>query len=173
MPLRVSTARLGYVGADALDITRKSGGTTGEPFAPSWSILSPALDARHHAEQLRKQGNHQEAERREAAAWDVYAPKYLEEMRSSYARNRARWNELLARPSVTLLCYCPQPTRCHRTLLAGILEKLGAEVVGEVKRAGNPEATQALLDLGAEIAAKGPAIVEPKPAAAARPNRRK
>lgn len=39
----------------------------------------------------------------------------------------------LARSRVVLVCYCTDPTRCHRSLLAGILGKLGADVRGELR----------------------------------------
>lgn len=57
-------------------------------------------------------------------------------MRESYRRERSRWQALLARPEVTLMCYCtPGPDgvlRCHRRLLAeAILPRLGAEDCGE------------------------------------------
>jgi hypothetical protein len=42
----VYTARIGYQGADALDVSRKSGNELGLAFAPSWSILGPALAKR-------------------------------------------------------------------------------------------------------------------------------
>lgn len=156
MSLRVSTARLqAPVPRDGLDVTRKSGGAAGLPFAPSWLILSPALAARERADAARASHCDDEADAIEAAAWDVYAPKYLLEMRRSYATNRPAWDALLARESVTLLCYCTSSTRCHRFLLAGILAKLGATVVGEVARPPGEAATQGLLQLGLEIASKG------------------
>ena len=63
--------------------------------------------------------------------WALYSAAYASEMRESYRTQRATWDALLARESVTLVCYCTDPARCHRTLLAGILAKLGATVVGE------------------------------------------
>ena len=67
------------------------------------------------------------------AAWEKYVPAYTQEMRNSYSRNRDAWNLLLARDRAVLCCYCVNPARCHRTLLAEILGKLGAEVRGELK----------------------------------------
>ena len=49
-------------------------------------------------------------------------------MRAAYGRNRRPFDQLLARESVTLVCYCPSPERCHRSLLAEILVKLGARL---------------------------------------------
>lgn len=71
------------------------------------------------------------AEAIETGAWALYVEAYRSEMRESYRTQRAAWRALLARESVTLVCYCADPARCHRTLLAGILAKLGATVAGE------------------------------------------
>lgn len=118
MPLIVHTARIGRPAwPDALDVTRKSAPPEGLPFAPSWEILGPALAARR-AGQL-------------DAAWPGYVEAYTAEMRRSYRAHRPAWDALLSRESVTLLCYCADPRRCHRTLLAGMLARLGADVRGE------------------------------------------
>jgi len=116
--VNVRTARIWYAGADRLDITRKSAGIAGLPFAPSWKILGPMLA-------LRRSGGD------ELAAWPKYAEAYAEEMRASWRSHRAAWDALLARNEVTLLCYCKDAAHCHRTLLAGLLAKLGATVLGE------------------------------------------
>lgn len=95
-----------------------------------------------------------EAERVATMAWITYVPAYMAEMRLSYRGeqpkvwepveaeawangvrpNRPAWEALLARSRVVLACYCVDPTRCHRTLLAGILGKLGADVREELQR---------------------------------------
>lgn len=118
MTLLVRTARVSYRGPDALDVTRKSAKPRDITFAPSWRILRPALDARSN-------GHLEEA-------WPGYVADYTHEMRQSYRENRERWEELLARETVTLCCYCSDPLHCHRTLLAGFLVKLGARYEGEV-----------------------------------------
>lgn len=117
MTLRVYTARIDYDGHDRLDVTRKSA-EAGLPFAPSWAILRPMLA-------LRRRGGD------ERSAWLEYVADYTEEMRSSYRERRLAWEALLAHDEVTLLCYCTDPAHCHRTVLAGILGKLGADVRGE------------------------------------------
>lgn len=43
----------------------------------------------------------------------------------------SHWSDLLSRESVTLLCFCVNPQRCHRTVLAAMLGELGASVMGE------------------------------------------
>lgn len=56
--------------------------------------------------------------------------------------NPGAWRALLARPRVVLACYCADPERCHRTILArDILPKLGATYRGELTR---PKAQGAL-----------------------------
>lgn len=118
MTLYVRTARITCTEPDCVDITRKSAPAWAEAFAPSWAILGPALDAR-------KQG-------RDEAHWPHYVEQYVDEMRASYRRHATAWNQLLAMPSATLVCYCTDPERCHRTVLArDILPKLGAEYEGE------------------------------------------
>jgi len=131
--LTVYTARVSYGGADRLDVTRKSAGPDGIAFAPSWAILGPALKAREVAEWLLKASlwEREAAARIEREAWEAYVPAYLAEMRESWRANRHAWHALLARESVTLVCYCADPARCHRTLLAGILAKLGSTDAGE------------------------------------------
>lgn len=115
--LRVYTARIGYRGRDAFDVTRKTGPGYALAFAPSWKILGPMLRARREGTEL--------------AAWPGYVESYTAEMRASYRGNTLPWRWLLEQPEITLLCYCTDPAHCHRTLLAGILGKLGAEVRGE------------------------------------------
>lgn len=115
MTLTVHTARITYAGADRLDVTRKSGDST---FAPSWPLVGPMIRAR-------KSDPHW------LRLWPEYVTSYTAEMRVSYRENRAGWDALLARDEVTLVCYCTDPMHCHRTVLAGILGKLGAAVKGE------------------------------------------
>ncbi len=118
MAVRVRTARVTYRGADRLDVSRKGGDPIGLAFAPSWSILSPVLRARR-------------AGTDDAALWSAYVRAYEAEMRTSYRSRRAAWRDVLGRELVTLCCYCRDPLRCHRTVLARILAKLGAIVEGE------------------------------------------
>ena len=151
MTLQVYTARLWTRDPDKLDITRGSGAAAGAPFAPSWAILRPALAARREAERREEEarralvycetGDDEDACLQsgadgamdiEAEAWAVYVPAYVEEMRQSYRAHRDAWDALLARPRVVLCCYCVDPARCHRALLADILGKLGADVRGEL-----------------------------------------
>ncbi|MFI5297254.1 MAG: DUF488 family protein [Polyangiales bacterium] len=149
MPLQVYTARIACDDPDRFDITRKSGGEAGEPFAPSWKTLGPVLRLRQeqqklevdasdalrakHAEEAKALTQRARAAAREVErAWVRYIDDYTAEMRLSYRARRAAWNALLARERVVLVCYCTEPERCHRTLLGkNILPKLGAVFLGE------------------------------------------
>jgi len=151
MTLVVHTARLfspaARASADLLDVTRKSGCELGKVFAPSWAIMRPMLDARAGAREHRKAAKRKgatpdfvaarlaAAERYDQevdSAWPAYVEAYTEEMRQSYRRQREAWERLLAAPTRTLACYCTDAARCHRTLLASMLVKLGARSMGEV-----------------------------------------
>ena len=114
--VRLWTARIDYPGRDRFDVSRKSGALV---FAPSWALLGPYL-------RKRKEGGLTDAD------WAAYVEAYTAEMRASYTEHRATWKRLLAYQEATLLCYCTDPARCHRTVLAGILGKLGADVRGEL-----------------------------------------
>lgn len=132
------TARIGYRGADGLNVTRNSAGPEGRVFAPSWAILKPALEARVQAKSLTTGRDVSAEDRARArailwAAWDAYVPRYQAEMRESYRVHRAAWDALLRRDRVTLLCWCVDAAMCHRTLLAGFLGQCGAEVWVEVE----------------------------------------
>lgn len=153
MIVAVYTARVSYRGADRLDVTRKSG-REGIVFAPSWTLLGPALRARRalelkqleereYAEATAREGGEsvgfatlslelEVLEREWSEAWERYVVGYFDEMRASFRAHRAAWDALLARSEATLVCYCTDPERCHRTLLArDILPRLGASYGGE------------------------------------------
>ena len=132
--LVVRTARMGYRGPDWLDISLQGNrdriakgirGIRGEErlghqgigmaFAPSAELLFPYL-------KRRAAGQEREDD------WARYVFAYTDEMRVSYRRHRAAWDELLKRERVVLLCFCTDPERCHRVVFAEILGKLGAKV---------------------------------------------
>lgn len=119
MAVTVYTSQLSYRGDDALDITRKSAGPRGIAFAPSWPLFKQYLARKH-------------SHRADRASWLEYREKYIAEMRVSYVENRASWKALLSLDTVTLCCYCQNPSACHRVVLASeILTKLGAKYEGE------------------------------------------
>jgi hypothetical protein len=111
--LVVSTGGYRFAGPDRFDVTRKTGGPAGAPFAPSWGLLNWGLAERDAG--------------RGEEAWPVYRERYREEMRASYVRRRSAWDALLARETATLVCFCPSPVGCHRSALADFLVKLGAK----------------------------------------------
>jgi hypothetical protein len=56
-------------------------------------------------------------------------------MEASYVEHRDEWNMLLMCSRAVLLCYCTDPERCHRAVLArDILPRYGAVYGGEVHR---------------------------------------
>jgi uncharacterized protein YeaO (DUF488 family) len=64
--------------------------------------------------------------------WLWYVEEYLKAMGRSHRFHRAAWDALLARERVVLVCYCTDAKRCHRSILARILESLGAINRGEL-----------------------------------------
>lgn len=123
--LQVHTARMGHRGPDILPVTRKIVvDPVGVLFAPSAAILDRALSERRAG--------------RLEAHWPVYVAAYEAEMRACYRAHRAAWEALLARSRVVLPCFCTDATRCHRTVLAGLLARCGADNRGEVTAAPTP-----------------------------------
>jgi uncharacterized protein YeaO (DUF488 family) len=108
--LTVHTAQFRCNRKDRLDITIKSGD---QVFAPAWDMVARV-----------KAGTMTEEE---------YTERYIAMMRRSYRLNRKRWNEILSLDSVTLVCYCPADSFCHRKILAELLVKCGATYAGELK----------------------------------------
>jgi uncharacterized protein YeaO (DUF488 family) len=88
-----------------------------EPWDEWWPDLGPSrglLDDFHGKS------------RTPALPWEEYVPRYLDEMAQPGAlwRLRALADRLGRGETITLLCSsaCTRPERCHRTLLAGLLE---------------------------------------------------
>lgn len=116
MALEVWTSRISTKDPDRYDVSRKSGDPT---FAPSWILLKTYLD-------IKRSGRDQTEDE-----WKDYCLKYLREMARSSKEND--WTPLLSKTRVVLTCYCTNPLRCHRKVLARILEqKFGAEYRGEL-----------------------------------------
>ena len=67
-----------------------------------------------------------------SARWRTYERRYLREMREPAAQ---RLIELLARmskdASFSVGCYCEDPARCHRSLLAQLLASAGAVIADD------------------------------------------
>lgn len=142
MSLAVRTARVTYSGEDRFDVTRGTSKGDGLVFAPSIAILTPGLALlKLGVRLLDERGRLPGTSRGEDAsrdgtlivdhAWALYAAAYRLEMRESYRAHRDAWERLLARESAVLVCFCTDSSRCHRTLLAGMLVALGATYAGE------------------------------------------
>jgi uncharacterized protein YeaO (DUF488 family) len=60
--------------------------------------------------------------------WAQYTPRYLAGLERPEARAAlAELRELAARGPVTLLCGCPDPQQCHRTLLQAHLRSMAGD----------------------------------------------
>jgi len=87
---------------ELLNVTVKSGDKV---FAPTWDLVN-----------MYKQGNMSEEE---------YYVEYSKIIAASQRLHKDRWLEVLNMGSVTLACYCPRDTFCHRVILAVKLIKFG------------------------------------------------
>jgi uncharacterized protein YeaO (DUF488 family) len=65
-------------------------------------------------------------------AWDVYARRYLREMKEQKAAIEALARRIANGETVTLLCsaQCIKESRCHRSLLKGLLEEFVEQLNG-------------------------------------------
>lgn len=113
MTLKVYTSTIQYLGPNRLDISVKSGY---KAFAPTWGMVHGLKNGG-----LKK---------------DTYAEQYRQLMHQSHVQNTDAWVDLLTRDEVVLCCYCSPGKFCHRRILAGILEKMGCVVVGEILPVG-------------------------------------
>lgn len=110
------TARYGYVGPGRVDITRKGG----SPFGPSVPLLSKLLAARKESPELAE------------TLWPGYVDSYTAEMRSLWQTHRGLWVSLAERGRqdgcLVLCCFCANPARCHRGLLASMFVLAGPKL---------------------------------------------
>lgn len=85
-----------------------------EPWDAWCSALAPS--AKLHADVYGKDG--------EAIPWEAYVPRYLEEMSRQRYWIDGFAKRVRAGETITLLCSsaCTDPNRCHRTLLATLIE---------------------------------------------------
>jgi uncharacterized protein YeaO (DUF488 family) len=103
------TAPYSYRGSDRLDITRAGNDkkwTIGAVLAPSAAILWPALRA---------------MKTDPSSAFARYSEQYLAELSERWKSQRPMWSELIKLEQVTMVCFCSDPARCHRTQAAGFL----------------------------------------------------
>ena len=106
----IYTAQYRYSGEDRLDITVKSAIAPGDILAPTWDMVKDV--------QCQKLNE-----------WN-YTIKYysliISRIMTLSEDSRLKLDMIISRPSVTLVCFCPAYTFCHRVLAARMLEELGA-----------------------------------------------
>ncbi len=63
--------------------------------------------------------------------WDTYVDAFNEELKTKEKLRALRklWKLSSEGITVALLCYCPKPTHCHRSLIANFLRVHGANVL--------------------------------------------
>lgn len=112
--VQVYTARLGdYLGADRVDCTHLG-------------AIAHALAPRNDTWRWWMRGE------RRYDDWLGFIYTYSKEMRISLLHYPLVWDKILhTEGNVTLCCTCHQAARCHRTVLAQIIARLGAEPKGE------------------------------------------
>ena len=152
---RASQARAGLSLLEAQNLAVKMGvPSLGEPWAPSSGLLSSGLKERDRikgltddayaltASRLGREPTTEEDEKRLAMFaeaeglterhWARYSEAFRLEMRESFKYAAIAWGWLLTLPRVVLACQCRDHQRCHRSLCASFLVKLGAIEGGEI-----------------------------------------
>jgi uncharacterized protein YeaO (DUF488 family) len=93
-----------------LDVTVKSARPEDACLAPTWALVLGVKDG--------------------TLSWTEYADRYTQLLRvrwNTVPAARRRMEQLAQQAAlgdVTLCCYCREPQRCHRSLLAGILTRI-------------------------------------------------
>ena len=111
--LEFYTAHISYGGSDKIDITVKGQDKIGHIFAPTWDMVMDYKNGK--------------------IEWIHYEWQFHKRMFQSYYKNRTQWDSMLTydKGPLTFTCYCPVHTRCHRSLVAEILQWMGAKYLGE------------------------------------------
>lgn len=136
----IYTARYSYRGPDRVDTTRyhKGADTWGIAFAPPRWLLDVAKGYAGALARLPRGVEPPPDD--DAGRWDWYAQHYRAAMLAGYGTrstpgpHRAAWERLLSMPEATVVCFCGARDGCHRGLLAGYVERLGATHGGERRR---------------------------------------
>lgn len=75
--------------------------------------------------------------KRGTIGWEDYERRYLAEMREAFRTSPDEFRRLFQKSEITLVCYESEPSRCHRRLLANLLEKvarkLGLQVILDIQ----------------------------------------
>jgi hypothetical protein len=113
--MKLYTARYDYNGIGRLDITVKGTDPIGKIFAPTWAMVQGIKNG--------------------GLSWEEYKDMYHRLMFRSFGQHREVWEEVMARDDlVVLVCFCPDHTKCHRSLLASIFAWMGHDWLGELKK---------------------------------------
>lgn len=111
-PIAIYTAQMRVSVTDELDITIKSASTVvGKALAPTWEMVNGY-----------KSGAMSEAE---------YRQLYVRLLRERYKWDKhkhAIHNALKTQRSITLKCYCPADTFCHRLIAKDVLMRIGEHI---------------------------------------------
>lgn len=92
-------------------------------------VLSPSWDLFGKYRDLKSDNNWNDQTFR-----SVYLPQFLSEMRSDEARQALNVLYRLdkAGQNIALVCFCPDETMCHRSIIAGLLQGVGCDVHTEL-----------------------------------------
>lgn len=112
----IYTSQLKYSGGDRLDITVKGQDPIGKHFAPTWEMVKSIKNG--------------------TISQELYTLAYVGLMlNSQYVTAPKLWEQIrtLYPHRITLVCFCPAGTFCHRVLLAKIFQNIGwGEYKGEI-----------------------------------------
>ncbi len=106
--MNIYTAHYRYKGSDRIDITAKTNSWPGSVFAPTWEMVNG-----FRAQKITE--------------WE-YTLQYMGLMTSRWyhypGEVRSAIRAMTDGDSLTLVCFCPPQTFCHRILAARMLEGL-------------------------------------------------
>ena len=110
MSITIYTAQMRIETDDAIDITIKSAKTDlGRYLSPTWDMVNGI-----------KSGTLTE---------DQYTEQYLALMRQRYSRDSEFFHRVLREEnSITLKCFCPANTFCHRRIAVFVLMKIADHI---------------------------------------------
>jgi uncharacterized protein YeaO (DUF488 family) len=112
----IYTSQLKYSGGDRFDITVKGQDPIGKHFAPTWEMVKSIKNG--------------------TISQELYTLAYTGILSKSLATNPQVWQQIqntYYQKRITLVCFCPPGTFCHRLILAGALQGMGwGEYKGEI-----------------------------------------